>query len=75
MATQLDRKWVQGIKDSVAEDVEALALEVERLEGQVTKLEEVLNWALTALNVGDVQKDSALHLKLREVLIAYRTHP
>jgi len=36
---------------------------------------EVLHWAqavLTALNVGDVQKDSKLHLKLREVMIAYR---
>jgi hypothetical protein len=27
---------------------------------------------LTALNVGDVQSNSPLHLKLREVMIAYR---
>jgi len=27
---------------------------------------------LTALNVGDVEKDSPLHLKLREVMIAHR---
>jgi hypothetical protein len=27
---------------------------------------------LTALNVGDVQNDSPLHLKLREVMITYR---
>jgi len=37
--------------------------------------EDVLSWAqatLTALNVGDVKSESLLHLKLREVLIAYR---
>lgn len=37
--------------------------------------QEVINWAqsvLTALNVGDVQSGSKLHLKLREVMIAYR---
>lgn len=36
---------------------------------------EVLSWAqalLTALNVGDVQSGSLIHLKLREVMIAYR---
>jgi len=39
------------------------------------ELDEVVQIAqaiLTALNVGDVQKDSKLHLKLREVMIAYR---
>jgi hypothetical protein len=37
--------------------------------------EEPLSWAqaaLTALNVGDVKSGSPLHLKLREVMIAYR---
>jgi hypothetical protein len=36
---------------------------------------DVLKWAqamLTALNVGDVASGSQLHLKLREVMIAYR---
>lgn len=36
---------------------------------------EVIGWAqavLTALNVGAVQSGSKLHLKLREVMIAYR---
>ncbi len=36
---------------------------------------EVVSWAqcvLTALNVGDVKSGSPLHLKLREVMIAYR---
>ncbi len=36
---------------------------------------EVVMWAqavLTALNVGDVQGDSKLHLKLREVMVAFR---
>lgn len=42
---------------------------------RIKHLTEVMHWAqavLTALNVGDVQKDSGLHLKLREVMIAYR---
>ncbi len=37
--------------------------------------EEVAHWAqavLTGLNVGDVMSGSPLHLKLREVMIAYR---
>jgi len=36
---------------------------------------EVAGWAqavLTALNVGDVKSGSPIHLKLREVMIAYR---
>lgn len=36
---------------------------------------DVIHWAqavLTALNVGDVKKDSLLHEKLREIMIAYR---
>ena len=36
---------------------------------------EVAGWAqavLTALNVGDIKSGSPLHLKLREVMIAYR---
>lgn len=39
---------------------------------------EVFRWAqalLTALNVGDVQSESGLHQKLREVMIAYRAAP
>lgn len=38
-------------------------------------LVEVMHWAqavLTALNVGDIKSGSPLHLKLREVMIAYR---
>lgn len=39
------------------------------------RLKEVASWAqalLTALNVGNVEKGSPLHLKLREVMIEYR---
>lgn len=39
------------------------------------RAEPVVAWAqavLTALNVGDVQKGSPLHIKLREIMIAYR---
>ncbi len=41
----------------------------------LTAAQEVAGWAqsvLTALNVGDVKSGSPLHLKLREVMIAYR---
>lgn len=43
--------------------------------GSAAATAEVVAWAqavLTALNVGDVKSDSKLHLKLREVMIAYR---
>ena len=36
------------------------------------QIEQVAQAILTALNVGDVQSGSPLHLKLREVMIAYR---
>lgn len=39
-------------------------------------LTEVMHWAqavLTALNVGDIKSGSPLHLKLREVMVTYRT--
>lgn len=42
-------------------------------EAEATK--EVIHWAqavLTALNVGDIQSESLIHKKLREVMIAYR---
>lgn len=38
-------------------------------------MREPVHWAqatLTALNVGDVRSGSPLHLKLREIMIAYR---
>lgn len=49
--------------------------QINGLKAQVTELTEVMHWAqatLTALNVGDVKSGSPLHLKLREVMIAYR---
>ncbi len=44
-------------------------------KGMADAREDALSWAqatLTALNVGDVKSGSPLHLKLREVMIAYR---
>lgn len=44
-------------------------------DGLAAAVQDVLSWAqatLTALNVGDVHSGSLLHLKLREVMIAYR---
>ena len=52
-----------------------LEIENAELKEQLTEAEEVTHWAqavLTALNVGDVQKDSLLHEKLRKVMIGYR---
>jgi len=46
-----------------------------RESGLAAATEEVIRWAqatLTGLNVGDVKSGSLLHLKLREVMIAYR---
>ena len=45
------------------------------MTGSAAATVEVVSWAqcvLTALNVGDVKSGSPLHLKLREVMIAYR---
>ena len=45
--------------------------------GSPVAADEVAKWAqsvLTALNVGDIKSGSPLHLKLREVMIAYRDH-
>lgn len=55
--------------------VDAQARRILALEAEVRRLQEVAGWAqatLTALNVGDVAAGSPLHLKLREVMIAYR---
>lgn len=55
--------------------VDELEAEITRLRAIVERLEEVMHWAqavLTALNVGDVSRESAIHKKLREVMIAYR---
>lgn len=63
---------LQRLKAEVAE----LEAEVAALEAERTGLKEVVHWAqavLTALNVGDVLTGSLLHLKLREVLVAFRT--
>ncbi len=49
--------------------------EINKLREGLRRLEEVYGWAqavLTALNVGDVKSGSPLHLKLREIMIAYR---
>lgn len=48
---------------------------VRRLHDQIERLEDVAGWAqavLTALNTGDVRKDSLLHHQLRTVLTKYR---
>lgn len=66
------------------EDAKTVLVTEERQEAWVNVLNrkysiaetlEVIGWAqavLTALNVSNVQSGSKLHLKLREVMIAYR---
>lgn len=57
------------------QDVADLIAEVERLRAENAALKSVAQWAqatLTALNGGDVQRESLLHQKLREVMIQYR---
>lgn len=57
------------------QDVADLIAEVERLRAENAALKSVAQWAqatLTALNGGDVQRESPLHQKLREVMIQYR---
>jgi hypothetical protein len=52
-----------------------IAAAIVKALNQHAALEEVMHWAqatLTALNVGDVASGSPLHLKLREVMIAFR---
>lgn len=49
--------------------------QMRRIAAARDEAREVARWAqalLTALNVGDVKSGSPLHLKLREVMIAYR---
>lgn len=57
------------------QDVADLIAEVERLRAENAASKSVAQWAqatLTALNGGDVQRESLLHQKLREVMIQYR---
>lgn len=62
------------------ETIDKLYLELSQVTTAKTAkelaLEDVASWAqamLTALNVGDVKSESPLHLKLREVMINYRS--
>lgn len=57
---------VKALADAIDE---ALSNERERH----SEVAQIAQGVLTALNVGDVQSGSPLHLKLREVMIAYRT--
>lgn len=78
-AENLAREFILGFRENFrCPDVapsEYEAVMAKRLYEVIAPLETVMHWAqatLTALNVGDVKKDSLLHLKLREVMIAFR---
>jgi hypothetical protein len=63
-----------GIFD-LQDEVSELRAELAAANVRIGRLLEVMHWSqavLTALNSGDVFRGSRLHLKLREVLIAYR---
>jgi hypothetical protein len=44
----------------------------EKSQANLSEVAQCAQAILTALNVGDIQSESALHLKLRKVMIAYR---
>jgi hypothetical protein len=61
--------------DALAAQLTACDARLAECEKERDELKEVYHWTqatLTALNVGNVQSGSALHLKLREVLVNYR---
>jgi SNF family Na+-dependent transporter len=66
------------VLESMGEAFVTMGVKFNQLAGLVSNLpstEEVINTAqacLTALNTGNLEKDSLLHLELRKVLIAYR---
>lgn len=86
IASKLDiydvREWSQGMVNEVAAivataltDAIATGAAGQRNAATITAVQEIVSCAqavLTALNVGDVQKGSKLHLKLREVMILHR---
>ena len=72
------RADVGSLRDKLGErneEVESLKEQLASRESECKRLTEVYHWAqalLTALNTGDVQKESLIHKKLRQVLIEYR---
>jgi hypothetical protein len=59
-----DRQYILALED-----------QVDDLRSKLAAAKEVAGWVqavLTALNVGNVMRESPLHKKLREVMIAYR---
>jgi len=66
----------EACRESAEKECDTLKAEVERLRAATSaEAVKVIEWAqavLTALNVGDVQRESLIHKKLREVMIAYR---
>ena len=78
-----DSELEETIKESIGSQIliiqDAIEVAVRQTVASVIsraeRAEEVAHWAqavLTALNVGDVCSGSPLHLKLREVMTAYR---
>jgi hypothetical protein len=67
--------WNVAMKQARQMIQDDLLAALESESGKVASLENMAGWAqaiLTALNVGDVRSGSALHLKLREIMIAHR---
>lgn len=66
------------VASGLEREVARLTQLVSDMDVEQQRLREVASWAqavLTALNVGDVKRESPLHLKLREVMIAFRSRP
>ncbi len=55
--------------------IEQLEDRIKQLEAENERLTEIMRWTqscVTALAVGDIKKDSLLHHKIRDLMIAYR---
>jgi cysteinyl-tRNA synthetase len=83
VAYDIVQRWKQDIGqvvkyDRMIADIDAAlaqreaAVRAEERE-RAAEVAQCAQAVLTALNVGGVQSESLLHLKLREVMIAYRT--
>ena len=66
---------LNGENDALKSERDAAKKQLAVREVERKRLAEVYHWAqalLTALNTGDVQKESLIHKKLRQALIEYR---
>lgn len=52
--------------------IAGVLLKNDLLKGEVKHLASILQGVLTCLNIGDINSESPIHLKIREVMIEHR---